>query len=149
MPIVNPFFLFLLGPIAVVCIWVLAALPAYPNSVKAKIAWIALLAFVSAVSYHAFLEPNPLRIRTVPARSALVLVFLQYLPFVVSFALWRSRSIKGFGVSRQTATLLLIFVCVFSVSGAKLFNRTCVYHYYWHDEGEAWCTKSWQAGRHR
>ena len=149
MPTVNPFAPFLLGPIAVVCIWILVALPAYPHSVKAKIAWIALFAFVSALFYNTVLAPNPVRIRTAPVRSVLVLIFLLYLPFLVSFALWRSRRIEGSRVGRQTVTLLIIAVWVFSVTAVKGFNRTCVYHYYWHDKGEAWCTKSWQAGRHR
>lgn len=145
MPIINPIALILLGPIAATFIWVLAAFPAYPKSVKAKFAWIALLALVSTGVCLQVLFPNPIQLKATPGKSALVLVFLLYLPFMASFALWRSRRLGGPRISGQTSTLLVVAVCVLSFAVVRQFNTTCVHYDFWHDDGEAWCAESWQA----
>jgi hypothetical protein len=145
MPTINPVAFFLLGPIAAVFIWVLAAFPAYPKSVKAKFTWLAQLALVSAGVCSHFLFPNPIQFRATPGTSSLVITFLLYLPFAASFLLWRSRRNGGSRISGQTSTLFVIAVCVFSFTAVKQFNKTCVHHDYWHDDGEAWCADSWQA----
>lgn len=143
MPTINPVAFVLLGPTAAVFIWVLAAFPAYPKSVIAKFAWLALLLLVSIGMY--FLFENQTSYRATPGKSALVVAFLLYLPFAASFLLWRSRRVGGPPISGQTSTWILVAVCVLSVTAIQQFNKSCVYHDVWNDSGEAWCTGSWQA----
>lgn len=143
MPTINPVALVLLGPTAAVFIWVLVAFPAYPKSVIAKFAWLTLLLLVSTGMY--FLFEIQTSFRTAPGKSELVTAFLVYLPFAASFLLWRSRRVGGPPISGQTSTWILVAVCVLSVTAIRQFNKSCVYHDFWNDNGEAWCAESWQS----
>ncbi len=145
MPAINPVALIFLVPFAAVFIGGLAAFPAYPKSLLARFSWIALLALVTAGLCFHFLTPNPFQFKSTPGKSALVMVFLLYLPFAASFLLWRVRRTGRSRVSGQTSTLMMIAICVLSVTAVRQFNRTCVHHDYWQDAGEAWCSESWQA----
>ncbi|MCE8555825.1 hypothetical protein KBY29_16045 [Ruegeria pomeroyi] len=145
MPVAPVFFFLIAGPLAIAIVWVLASLPAYPNSPKARVFWFAALFLVFGFLIFGRLSLHSPRVWQPPVQADIARGLFLVLPFVGSLLLWRYQRTATARLSAAKSTLIVLAICILSVLGLRQFNKSCVYFDYWNDQGQAWCPVTWQA----
>jgi hypothetical protein len=128
-------------------VWLLVALPAYPQSRKIFVAWSLLLAVCVGLFWMQLVTPSgPSRFSHVPLLAVLAILTLQIcVPFGTSFLLWRVQKQRSVPIGNGWLFIVILVCSLTGGAALKTLNQDCIYYPYHHREGEAWCPVSWQA----
>lgn len=141
----------LMGVLIIFCgaVWLLVALPDFPNDRRILAAWSLLLATcVGLFIWRSLILSGPSRFTHVPLIADIaILVLLICVPFGASFLPWRLQKRRDLPIG---GGWLFAVILVCSVTGGltlNMLNEDCIYYPYHHNNGEAWCPVNWQARR--
>lgn len=119
----------------------LIGLPLRPKSKVFAAVWILSLVGIAAI----LLMPAQGVQWYPPAWHSGVSIAALFIPYTISGLFWYRRRNRFSNLGATTIVFAVLVSAVLSLGAYRWFNKSCVFHDYHHDEGEAWCPENWQA----